>query len=174
MYVPDLANDDRWGEYGARAAARGAACCVSVPVFVGDRPAAVVKIYSSEVDGLTPDQQAVAVAVGPEVAGGVGLAKQLTRQAQQLDDRVAAMTTRRSIDVAIGILMQRNNCSTDSAFLMLRNISQTQNSKVRDIAEELIGSFPGPACRTCALPGSATAGAGKPLIGPGAARPAGF
>ncbi|MET0862803.1 MAG: GAF and ANTAR domain-containing protein [Nakamurella sp.] len=143
MYVPDLGSDDRWGEYGPQAAARGAASCVSVPVFVGDRPAAVVKIYSSEIDGLTAEQQAVAIEVGPEVAGGVGLAKHLTRQAQQLDDRIAAMTTRRSIDVAIGVLMQQQQCSANTAFGMLRNTSQTQNKKIRDVAEELISAFPG-------------------------------
>jgi GAF domain-containing protein len=124
LYVPDLGRDDRWGDYGPRAAALGAASCVSVPVFVADQPAAVLKVYSHRVDGLTGDQQAVAEAVGPEVAGGVGLAKHLTRQAQRLDDRAAAMTTRRSIDVAIGILMQQHGCSAESAFQILRRSSQ--------------------------------------------------
>ena len=143
MYVPDLARDDRWGEYGPKAAARGAASCVSIPVFVGDQPAAVLKVYSDRVDGLAPDQQAVANAVAPEVAGGVGLAKHLTRQAQRLDDRAAAMTTRRSIDVAIGILMMQHQCSAESAFQMLRNTSQSRNAKIRDVAQELISPFPG-------------------------------
>jgi GAF domain-containing protein len=143
MYVPDLGRDDRWGEYGPRAAARGAVSCVSVPVFVADQPAAVLKVYSSQVDGLTADQRAVAAAVGPEVAGGVGLAKHLTRQAQRLDDRAAAMTTRRSIDIALGILMQQHGCSAESAFQMLRNTSQSQNAKIRDVAQELISPFPG-------------------------------
>ena len=143
MYVPDLARDDRWGEYGAKAADRGAASCVSVPVFVGDQPAAVLKVYSGKVDGLTAEQQAVAIAVAPEVAGGVGLAKHLTRQAQRLDDRAAAMSTRRSIDVAIGILMQQHECSAESAFQLLRQSSQSQNAKIRDVAQELIRPFPG-------------------------------
>jgi len=143
MYVPDLARDDRWGEYGAKAAARGAASCVSVPVFVNEQPDAVLKVYSDKVDGLTAEQQAVAFAVGPEVAGGVGLAKHLTRQAQRLDDRAAAMTTRRSIDVAIGVLMQQHRCSAESAFTMLRDASQSRNAKIRDIAHELISPFPG-------------------------------
>jgi len=143
MYVPDLARDDRWGEYGPKAAARGAASCVSIPVFVSDQQAAVLKVYSDRVDGLAPDQQAVANAVAPEVAGGVGLAKHLTRQAQRLDDRAAAMTTRRSIDVAIGILMMQHQCSAESAFQMLRNTSQSRNAKIRDVAQELISPFPG-------------------------------
>ena len=103
LYVPDLGNDDRWGEYGPRAAARGAACCVSVPVIVDDHPVAVLKVYSGVVDGLRAEQRELAIAAAPEVAGGVGLAKHFTRQAHRLDeqtqhlhDRIAAMSTRRS------------------------------------------------------------------------------
>lgn len=143
MYVPDLGNDDRWGEYGPLAAARGAASCVSIPVLLGEGPVAVLKVYSSVVDGLTDEQRAIAAATAPEVGGVVGLARHLTLQAQRLDDRVAAMTTRRQIDVAIGILMQRHHCAADRAFAMMRNTSQLQNSKLRDVARELVGGFPG-------------------------------
>ena len=45
-YVPDLADDSRWGSYGPSAAARGAASCLSVPVLVREQPAAVLKVYS--------------------------------------------------------------------------------------------------------------------------------
>ena len=53
MYVPDLARDYRWKDYGPRAAALGAACCVSAPVFVAGDPVAVIKVYSGAVDGLS-------------------------------------------------------------------------------------------------------------------------
>lgn len=149
LYVPDLAGDDRWGEYGPKAAERGAASCVSVPVIVDDRPAAVLKVYSSKIDGLSSQQREIAEATAPEVAGGVGLARHLTRQAHQLDDqtqqlhdRVAAMSTRRVIDLAIGVLMGQLNTDPDSAFGLLRKTSQTRNIKLRDIAQELLGSLP--------------------------------
>lgn len=143
LYVPDLAHDDRWGEYGPKAADMGAACCVSVPVFVADAPAAVLKVYSSTVDGLTPDQRAVAAAAAPEVAGGLGLAQLLTRQAQDLDDRVAAMNSRRIIDLAIGMIMDRRQCGPDEAFGLLRRTSQEGNVKLRDVAGELVESVAG-------------------------------
>ena len=41
-YVADLESDPRWGEYGPRAAARGAASCACVPVVVHDRSTAVL------------------------------------------------------------------------------------------------------------------------------------
>jgi GAF domain-containing protein len=52
MYVADLAADDRWADYGPRAATLGAKCCVSLPIRTDDDPVGVLKVYGSEVDGL--------------------------------------------------------------------------------------------------------------------------
>lgn len=142
-YAPDLAADDRWGDYGPRAAARGAASCISVPVLLDERPTAVLKVYSHEVDGLSADQQAVARTVALEVAGGVRLAVNLSAQAQLLDDRAAAMHTRRAIDLALGVLMERTQCSAGTAFASLRTISQHRNVKLREAARQVLASVPG-------------------------------
>jgi GAF domain-containing protein len=142
-YASDLASDERWGSYGPRAAAHGAASCISVPVLVDDSPVAVVKAYSSEVDGLTADQQDTARAVALEVAGGVRLAVTLGEQAQLLDDREAAMHTRRAIDLALGVLMVRGQCSAAEAFSTMRALSQNQNIKLREAAQQVLGSVPG-------------------------------
>ena len=143
LYVPDLAADDRWGEYGPQAAARGAASCVSVPVIVDGSPAAVFKVYSGEVDGLNQDQRRLAQDAARDIVGGVMLAKHLGRQASEIDDRIAAMTTRRVIDVAIGIVMQRDGTDADTAFGMLRKASQHRNVKLRDVAAEVVAAVPG-------------------------------
>ena len=143
LYVPDLGADDRWGEYGPQAAARGAASCVSIPIIVGGSPAAVFKVYSAEIDGLNQDQRDLAQNAARDVAGGVALAKHLSRQAQHIDDRSAAMTTRRVIDIAIGIVMHQVNTDAVTAFGLLRSTSQNQNIKLRDVAAELVASLPG-------------------------------
>ena len=142
-YVADLAADDRWGDYGPRAAAHGAASCISVPVLLGESPAAVVKVYSARVDGLSPVQQDQARAVAPEVAGGVRLALTLGQQAQTLDDRTAAMNTRRVIDLALGVLMERDQCGAAGAFDALRSTSQRRNVKLREAAQQVLASVPG-------------------------------
>ena len=142
LYVADLATDTRWREYGPRAAARGARSCVSIPVLHDGVPAAVLKAYSAVVDGLTDEQRALALTFVPEVAGGVGLATQLAKQARTIDDRTAAMSTRRVIDLAIGIVMERLHIDSDTAFSLLRNISQTTNVKLREVAAEIVAGLP--------------------------------
>lgn len=143
LYVPDLAHDQRWGEYGPRAAELGAASCVSVPVLVDGAPSAVLKVYHPDVDGISVEDRAIAAAAAPEVAGGLGLARLLTRQAQNLDDRTSAMDNRRVIDLALGVLMDQRGCGPDTAFTVLRRRSQEGNRKLRDVAVELLESVSG-------------------------------
>lgn len=138
MYVPDLGADLRWGDYGPLAAARGAACCLSVPVRVDGTPAAVLKVYTGTVDGLDAGQQALATQTAADIAGGVALALHLTRHALELDDRAAAMDRRRRIDLALGMLMERNSSSADAAFDLLRRYSQHYNVPLHQAAAQVV------------------------------------
>ncbi|WP_170981573.1 GAF and ANTAR domain-containing protein [Nocardioides dongxiaopingii] len=143
LHAPDLAGDDRWGDYGPQAAARGAASCYSVPVLVGDTCVAVFKVYASEVDAITPDQRATADLVAKEVSGGFALAMHLGRQASDLDDLTALLAHRRVIDLALGILMERGRVPADAAFGLLTQQSQSSNVKVHELAADVVRSIPG-------------------------------
>lgn len=140
LYVPDLAADHRWRDYGPRAAALGAASCVSVPVRVGDEVLAVLKAYARAVDGISEEQRRVIDLVALEIAGGIGLATHLTAQARELDDRAAAMDTRRTIDLALGVLVERTNCGVSEAFTLLRRYSQQYNVKINSAARQVLTS----------------------------------
>lgn len=145
QYVPDLADDPRWGEYGPRAAGLGIRSCVSLPVLHDDVVIAVAKVYSGRVDGLDEDQRRIADEFAAECAGGLGLARALSRAADELDDRTRAMDSRRGIDLAIGMIMGRAGCDADRAFTLLREISQRRNVKLREVAAELVaGVEPAP------------------------------
>lgn len=139
LYVADLAHDDRWQDYGPRAAKLGAASCVSLPVLVGPRVEGVVKAYGKQIDGISHDQRDLLSAVAMEISGGIALARRLTTQAKELDDRTMAMDSRRVIDLALGMLMERTSCGPDAAFALLRRYSQHYNVKVRDAAKQIVG-----------------------------------
>lgn len=138
-YVPDLARDPRWRTYGVEAAGLGVHTSLSVPVVDGrDRVVGVVKIYASAVDGLDAEQRRHGRELALEVAGGVGLASTLVSTTLELDDRIEAMDTRRTIDLATGMLMGRLGCSPEAAFDLLRRESQNQNLKLTDVAAGLL------------------------------------
>lgn len=148
LYVPDLGADERWGDYGPRAAALGAASCLSLPIDGERSPVGVFKIYSAEVDGLSESQRALGHTIAGQLTGGLGLAQLLATQAEELDHRVAAMDQRRTIDVAIGIVMERYRCGPEEAFARLRRESNDTNVKLRDTARALLESLGrGPATR---------------------------
>ncbi|PSK95415.1 GAF domain-containing protein [Murinocardiopsis flavida] len=58
----------------------------------------------------------------------------------------AALNSRATIDQAIGIIMARRRCSADDAFAVLSRTSQNRNTKLRDIAAEILTqtTTPGP------------------------------
>ena len=145
-YVPDLAHDGRWGRYGPEAARLGARSCLSVPVADdGLGVLGVVKLYSSRLDGLDAEQRRIGRELALEVTGGLGLASTLVATSLELDDRIEAMGTRRSIDLATGLLMGRLGCGPDAAFDLLRRESQNHNVKVSDVAADLLARSTVPA-----------------------------
>lgn len=157
-YAPDLVGDPRWNPYGVQAAALGVRCSLSVPVLDGrSEVLGVVKVYAAEVDGLDERQRHLGREFALEVAGGVGLASTLVSTSLELDDRIEAMGTRRTIDLATGLLMGRVGCSPDEAFALLRRESQNHNTKVYEVASDLVARSSVPAA------GSATADAREQL-----------
>lgn len=142
QYVADLASDQRWGAYGPRAAALGAASCLSLAIDDDGLPVGVFKVYSSRIDGLSDEQRELGQTIALQLAAGMGLAHVLATQAEELDDRTAAMDQRRQIDLAVGVLMERAQSGPEQAFFQLRRRSNDANLKLREAANEILASFP--------------------------------
>jgi AmiR/NasT family two-component response regulator len=75
----------------------------------------------------------------------IGNAEAAARTAEDLSHLRTAMMSRAYIEQAKGILMERHKIKEDDAFTMLTRASQRTNTKLRDVAQELV--------RTGALPG---------------------
>jgi hypothetical protein len=71
-----------------------------------------------------------------------------------IDDDLGAACVRRPrirpavIDQALGIIMGQRRCSADEAFAVLREVSQTGNIKLREVATRLITATTGQPPRT--------------------------
>ena len=60
---------------------------------------------------------------------------------RDLADQLAdAMKSRAVIEQAKGIIMGDRRCNADTAFDLLREMSQRSNRKLRDVAQELVNS----------------------------------
>ena len=81
-----------------------------------------------ELAGLLADQASVVVANATALIEASMLNEQLQ----------VAVESRQLIGEAKGILLEREGCTREEAFDMLRRASQRENRKIRDIAEEIV------------------------------------
>ena len=77
----------------------------------------------------------------------MAISLKLARRAELTADLQAALAGRAVIDQALGIIMGQRRCSADEAFGVLREVSQTGNLKLREVAARLITvTSGGPPC----------------------------
>ncbi|WP_170182456.1 GAF and ANTAR domain-containing protein [Blastococcus colisei] len=136
--APDMAVDDRWGNYRSYALAQGVRSVLSTPMGVDGRHFGALNLYSTEAGTFDAETRAQAERWAQQASGAVGVALRLaerTRHGQQLAE---ALTSRSIIDQAIGILMAQQRCSSGMAFEILRSASQGRNVKLRTIAADIV------------------------------------
>jgi GAF domain-containing protein len=100
--------------------------------------------YSKRSQAFGGHDLVLAEEVAAWVAIAVGNAEATARTTDDLNLLRTAMMSRTVIDEAKGILMQRHKVNEDEAFTMLIHASQRTNTKLRDMAPELVrtGTLP--------------------------------
>jgi GAF domain-containing protein len=132
VYVDDVATDDRWpAEWTALANSIGIRSILHLPLASSDHPVGVLSFYSEQRGGFGPDD----LAVGHILARHTSIAVANARNEETLAQAVDA---RKLVGQAMGILMERFDLDSDRAFEVLRRYSQNSNTKLRDVAQQLI------------------------------------
>ncbi|NEM04543.1 ANTAR domain-containing protein [Geodermatophilus normandii] len=144
VVVEDTGRPDQWPELSEQAAAQDRRSIVSTPFPTARPVVGGLNLYLSRaLAGDAPARERATVfarhAVVP-VAGA--LAHALT--ARHAEDLQTALRSRAVIDQAKGILMERFRLTADQAFDALARVSNQTNTKVRDVAVQLVdtGEFP--------------------------------
>ena len=128
----------RWPLYRTRGEAAGLGVSLSVPVSHGQQVLAALNLYSRTARSFSSAERERAQRFADQAAGGVAIALKLARRAELTEDLQAALAGRAVIDQALGIVMGQRRCSADEAFGVLREVSQTSNLKLREVAARLI------------------------------------
>ena len=137
--VDDLAAEQRWPRFAARASEMGVGSMLCFQLFVeGDRLGAL-NVYARTPGAFDTEAEAVARMLATHAA--VALAG-----AQHETNLRTAMDSRDLIGQAKGILMERHRLTADQAFGVLARASQEMNRKLVDVAYTLTdtGSVPDP------------------------------
>lgn len=139
--VTDARTDGRWPDYFAAIVEHGYYSMLGVPIVLTSGGGAALNFYAKEPDTFQPETVKVAEGYALQTAKALELALRVAAHMDTATDLKAAMESRTSIDMAVGVIMAQNGCGQDEAFEILTRASNGQNVKLRVLAEQLIGSL---------------------------------
>jgi GAF domain-containing protein len=130
---------DEWPLVRNRARDFGITAILSTPLLRDvDDAIGALNIYSRAEGGFQEDSLRTAEIVGDHAAALVATTQALIGVTNLNEQLRAALASREIIGEAKGIIMERQTCTRDEAFDILRRASQRENRKLRDLAEELV------------------------------------
>ncbi len=138
LYAEELADDPRWPSFGPQAAAAGVRSVLSLCLTHGGAVVGALNLYAR----FPLAFGAVDRARGLVLAGLAGLALSVAEAHDEEERRAEnlrqALITRQIIGQAQGILMERERITAEQAFDVLRRASQHLNTKLREVAQDLV------------------------------------
>jgi transcriptional regulator with GAF, ATPase, and Fis domain len=131
----DLEHDQRWPEFGKRAALeQGVHSMLAFRLYLeDDNTIGALNLYSTEC-GAFSDQ---AMVLGEIVATHAAIVLTGTRRRDQAINLQQGLQSNREIGVALGILMSRHRITRPQAFDLLRLASQHSHRKLHELALEV-------------------------------------
>jgi GAF domain-containing protein len=129
--IHDTAVDERWPRWGKIVASDlGVRSVLSIRLETRARRYGSLNLYGSKPNVFGPDDLAVASIFARHAS--IALAT-----SQETEGLQKAMDARKVIGIAMGILMERYAIDSDRAFTVLQRYSQTNNIKLRDVAQQV-------------------------------------
>jgi hypothetical protein len=131
VIVNDLATDPRWPLFGPKVADLGIGSQVAFQFRAEPHVRGALNLYAAEPGSIDQD----AIHLGSLFAAQTAVAMGWARQEQSLTE---ALATRNQIGQAVGLVMERYSLDADRAFAFLVRLSQTSNTKLREVAAALV------------------------------------
>ena len=138
--IDDLLAEDRWPRWCAAAAELGVRAMVSVPLVMAGVSTGAIKVYATRPGAYDAGDEHVLALFAEQAA--ILLVNTLTlADARRLSaDLTDAVASRDIIGQAKGVLIAQGARDEQAAFAMLASASQRTNTKLHDVARQLIQS----------------------------------
>jgi transcriptional regulator with GAF, ATPase, and Fis domain len=127
----DFAEEQRWPRYSRSAVERGVRSALSFKLYTSKNTAGALNLFALEPNVFDSQSEAI----GSVLAAHAAAAILASRHGEQLQ---SALTSRDLIGQAKGIIMERYKVDSVRAFELLRELSQTSNTKLVDVAQSVI------------------------------------
>ncbi len=138
VFSVDLATETRWSGYPVLAVAHGVRSVLSTPLLVGGRSIGALNLYARDTHAFDEDSKAAAAQLTGLAAATVTAVLRRYDELTLTDHLLTALSSRSVIDQAIGIIIGMQHCPADTAFDLLRTVSQNRNLKLREVAADLV------------------------------------
>jgi GAF domain-containing protein len=136
--VESTAEDEQWPPFSQACVEHGIMSTLSLPLGVRGNGIGALNLYAREPAAFSKEEEQVGLMFAAQASVALAnaqLYESAYRMTQQLQE---ALTSRAVIDQAKGMLMREHGVGAEEAFNMLRTRSQSENRKLRDLAQELV------------------------------------
>ncbi len=141
VLVESLELERRWPRFSPAALGHGLRGVVAVPLTAHGARLGALNIYSLRAWAMDEASAGTASLFAEQAAIVLANAEAFTRARTAAVNLGEALSSRAVIDMAKGIVMAQRGCDPDEAFDHLRQLSQAQHRKLRDIAMELVAEM---------------------------------
>ena len=136
--IESMIDDGRWPLFAAAALHNGVLSTLSMPLVASGRSVGAMNLYSRNAHAFTAEDERIAATFAEHAAIPLANAQAYWEAFEMSANLNEAMNSRATIEQAKGIIMSLAKVSADKAFEMLRETSQAQQCKVRDLAIEIV------------------------------------
>ncbi|MDE9365663.1 GAF and ANTAR domain-containing protein [Luteipulveratus sp. YIM 133132] len=139
VYASHLPSDRRWAAWSEQLPADiGLGSLLALPLISGSRTFGALTLYARRPDAFTASAR-LAARIFAIHAASVIVAAQAEEQWR------SALETRTVTSQAVGMVMERFALGPDAAFAVLRRLSMDTNTRLYDVAEDMVstGRLPG-------------------------------
>ena len=133
-----LGGEARWPRFGPRVGRLGVHSVLSLPLLVADEVVGALNIYAHAKHAFSTESVRIGELFARPAAVSVHNSQVLARSQRLAAQPELALTSRSTIDQALGVLMTRTGGTPEQAFDRLRDMSQTQHLKLHQVAQTLL------------------------------------
>jgi GAF domain-containing protein len=134
----DLAADDRWPLWRARALTAGIRAVLTVPVDIDEHVIGALTVYAAEAGSFTQDVGLTAVLVAEHAGLLLSAVLDRGRRADVHAELAEALADGETVNRAVGIMMVQRACSAEAALEVLRSTANRLSLPLSAVAERLV------------------------------------
>lgn len=133
-----LGGEKMWPRFGPRVGRLGVHSALSLPLLLPDQVVGAINVYAYGKDVFDEHAAQIGELFAGPAAVAVHNAEVLTRALALTEQLQTALSTRPVIDQAIGLIRGRTGATAEEAFERLREISQTEHTKLAVVAQRTV------------------------------------